>query len=325
VETRAITRLDRSVSVVGLGTWQLGADWGDVSEDAADNVLETAFDAGVTFFDTADVYGDGRSETFCGRLRERHPEVFVATKMGRRVAQETINYNRDNFLAWNDRSRENLGMGTLNLVQLHCPPDGVFEDDAVFDALDEMVSDGRIAGYGVSVETCAQALAAIARPHVASVQIILNCFRLKPLEEVLPAAREAGVGIIARVPLASGLLSGRYDENTTFDASDHRNFNRSGEAFDVGETFAGVPFEVGIKAARELSELVDDDSTLAQFALRWIIDQPGVSTVIPGARNPGQVSSNVAAAELAPLRKAQLDGVREVYDRLIREHVHDRW
>jgi aryl-alcohol dehydrogenase-like predicted oxidoreductase len=325
VETRAITRLDRSVSVVGLGTWQLGADWGDVSEDAADNVLETAFDAGVTFFDTADVYGDGRSETFCGRLRERHSDVFVATKMGRRVAQETINYNRDNFLAWNDRSRENLGMGTLDLVQLHCPPDGVFEDDAVFDALDEMVSDGRIAGYGVSVETCAQALAAIARPHVASVQIILNCFRLKPLEEVLPAARQAGVGIIARVPLASGLLSGRYDENTTFDASDHRNFNRSGEAFDVGETFSGVPFEVGVKAARELSELVDEDSTLAQFALRWIIDQPGVSTVIPGARNPEQVASNVAAAELAPLRKKQLDGVREVYDRLIREHVHDRW
>ena len=325
METRAIKRLDRSVSVVGLGTWQLGADWGDVSEDAADSVLETAVDAGVTFFDTADVYGDGRSETFCGRLHERHPEVFVATKMGRRVAQETINYNRENFLAWNDRSRENLGTETLDLVQLHCPPDGVFENDAVFDALDEMVSDGRIAAYGVSVETVAQALAAIARPNVATIQIILNCFRLKPLEEVLPAAREAGVGIIARVPLASGLLSGRYDENTTFDASDHRNYNRAGEAFDVGETFAGVPFEVGVTAARELSALVDDDSTLAQFALRWVIDQPGVSTVIPGARNPEQVSQNVAAAALSPLRAAQLDGVRDVYDRLIREHVHDRW
>jgi aryl-alcohol dehydrogenase-like predicted oxidoreductase len=325
VETRAIKRLDRSVSVVGLGTWQLGADWGEVSEEAADKVLETAVDAGVTFFDTADVYGDGRSETFCRRLHERHPEVFIATKMGRRVAQETINYNRDNFLAWNDRSRENLGMETLDLVQLHCPPDGVFANNAVFDALDEMVSDGRIAAYGVSVETCAQALAAIARPHVASVQIILNCFRLKPLEEVLPAAREAGVGIIARVPLASGLLSGRYDENTTFAASDHRNFNRHGEAFDVGETFAGVPYEIGLQAARELAELVDDDSTLAQFALRWVIDQRGVSTVIPGARNPEQVSQNVAAAALPPLRAAQLDGVRDVYDRLIREHVHDRW
>jgi aryl-alcohol dehydrogenase-like predicted oxidoreductase len=325
VQKRAIKRLDRDVSVVGLGTWQLGADWGDVSEDAADNVLETAVDKGVTFFDTADVYGDGRSETFCGRLHERHTDVFVATKMGRRVAQETINYNRENFLAWNERSRENLGMETLDLVQLHCPPDGVFANDAVFEALDEMVDSGRIAAYGVSVETCAQALAAIARPHVATVQIILNCFRLKPLEEVLPAARAAGVGIIARVPLASGLLSGRYDENTTFDASDHRNFNRSGQAFDVGETFSGVPFDVGVRAARELSELVDDGSTLAQFALRWVIDQRGVSTVIPGARNPEQVSSNVTAAELPPLGAAQLDGVRDVYDRLIREHVHDRW
>jgi aryl-alcohol dehydrogenase-like predicted oxidoreductase len=325
VESREIARLGRSLSVVGLGTWQLGADWGDVSEDAADGVLETAADAGVTFFDTADAYGDGRSETFCGRLRERHPEVFVATKMGRRVAQETINYNRDNFLAWNDRSRENLGMQTLDLVQLHCPPDGVYENYTVFETLDEMVDDGRIAAYGVSVETCAQALAAIARPHVATVQIVLNCFRLKPLEEVLPAAHEAGVGIIARVPLASGLLSGRYDENTTFDASDHRSYNRSGEAFDVGETFAGVPFEVGVRAAQELSALVGDDSSLAQFALRWVIDQPGVSTVIPGARNPEQVSANVAAADLTPLRPEQLAGVRDVYDRLIREHVHDRW
>ena len=325
METREIKRLDRSVSVVGLGTWQLGADWGDVSADAADGVLDTAVKEGVTFFDTADVYGDGRSETFCGRLRERHPEVFVATKMGRRVAQETINYNRDNFLAWNNRSRENLGMETLDLVQLHCPPDGVYENNAVFDALDEMVSAGRIAAYGVSVETVAQALSAIARPHVATVQIVLNCFRLKPLEEVLPAARAAGVGIIARVPLASGLLSGRYDENTEFDASDHRSFNRAGEAFDVGETFSGVPFEVGVRAARELSELVDDGATLAQFALRWVIDQRGVSTVIPGARNPEQVAQNVAAAALPPLRRAQLDGVRDVYDRLIREHVHDRW
>ena len=325
MEQREIARLGRDVSVVGLGTWQLGADWGDVSADAADEVLETAVNAGVTFFDTADVYGDGRSEQFCARLRARHPDVFVATKMGRRVAQETINYNRDNFLAWNRRSRENLGMDTLDLVQLHCPPDEVFENDAVFESLDEMVSDGLIAAYGVSVETCAQALAAIARPHVASVQIILNCFRLKPLEEVLPAARKAGVGIITRVPLASGLLSGRYDENTTFAASDHRTFNRHGEAFDVGETFAGVPFEVGVQAARELSALVDDDATLAQFALRWVIDQPGVSAVIPGARNAEQVSQNVAAAALEPLRADQLNGVRDVYDRLIREHVHDRW
>jgi aryl-alcohol dehydrogenase-like predicted oxidoreductase len=325
METRHIPRLDRDVTVIGLGTWQLGADWGDVDAGAAHEVLETAYTRGVRFFDTADVYGDGRSERFCAAMRERHPDAFVATKMGRRQDQTTENYNRENFLTWNDRSRENLGMPTLDLVQLHGPPDGVYANDAAFDALDEMVADERIRAYGVSVETCDQALAAIARPHVATVQIILNCFRLKPLEQVLPAARAAGVGIIVRVPLASGLLSGRYDETTTFDASDHRNYNRGGAAFDVGETFAGVPFEVGVAAARELTQLVDDGSTLAQFALRWVIDQPGVSTVIPGARNPEQVAGNVGAADLPPLREDQLAGVSDVYDRLIRPHVHDRW
>ncbi len=325
MEKRMMERLGRDVSVVGLGTWQLGADWGDVAPEDAAQTLEAGVDAGITFFDTADVYGDGRSEQFCGELHRRHPDVFVATKMGRRVDQVTENYHRDAFLAWNDRSRENLGMSPLDLVQLHCPPDGVYASDAVFEALDEMVSSGRIAAYGVSVETCAQALSAIARPGVASVQIILNCFRLKPLEEVLPAARAAGVGIIARVPLASGLLSGRYDETTTFAADDHRTYNRSGESFDVGETFSGVPFEVGVAAARELSSLVGEGASLAQFALRWVIDQPGVSTVIPGARNPDQVRANAFAASVPPLTAAQLDGVRDVYDRLIREHVHDRW
>jgi aryl-alcohol dehydrogenase-like predicted oxidoreductase len=325
MQTREISRLGRAVSVVGLGTWQLGADWGDVDAEAAAATLEAAREAGVSFFDTADVYGDGRSERFCGQLRAAHPEILVATKMGRRVDQVVENYNRENFAAWNDRSRENLGMGTLDLVQLHCPPDAVFADDAVFASLDEMVAAGRMAAYGVSVETCDQALAAIARPGVATVQIILNCFRLKPLQDVLPAARESGVGIVVRVPLASGLLSGRYDESTRFGAEDHRNFNRRGEAFDVGETFAGVPFEVGVAAARELKALVDPGLTLAQFALRWVIDQPGVSTVIPGARNAEQARQNVAAAGLPPLREEQLAGVRDVYDRMIRPHVHDRW
>jgi aryl-alcohol dehydrogenase-like predicted oxidoreductase len=325
MEQRGIRRLGRAVSVIGLGTWQLGADWGDVGADAAREVLESAYEQGVTFFDTADVYGDGRSERFCAALRARHPDVFVATKMGRRVQQRTENYNRPNFLSWNDRSRSNLGEERLDLVQLHCPPDGIYENDAVFDWLDDMVRAGRISAYGVSVETCAQALAAIARPHVATVQIILNCFRRKPLERVLPAAIEAGVGIIARVPLASGLLSGRYDENTVFGPEDHRNFNRQGEAFDVGETFAGVPYEVGLEAARKLSELIDPGSTLAQFALRWVIDQPGVSTVIPGARNPEQVAQNTAVAGVAPLRAEQLRGVSAVYDTLLRPHVHERW
>jgi aryl-alcohol dehydrogenase-like predicted oxidoreductase len=325
VEQRQVQRLGRSVSVVGLGTWQLGADWGDVDAGAARAVLETAVEHGVMFFDTADVYGDGRSERFCGELHRAHPELFVATKMGRRVEQLAANYNRENFLAWNQRSRANLEMEALDLVQLHCPPDGVYLDDAVFQALDELVASGRIRAYGVSVETVQQALWAIARPGVSTVQIVLNCFRRKPVEEVLPAAREAGVGIIARVPLASGLLSGRYDEHTVFAADDHRSYNRHGEAFDVGETFAGVPFEVGVRAANELKALVDPGVTLAQFALRWVIDQEGVSTVIPGARNAEQVEQNVSAAALPPLRQDQVDGVRDVYDRLIREHVHDRW
>jgi aryl-alcohol dehydrogenase-like predicted oxidoreductase len=325
MEQRTIERLGRTVSVVGLGTWQLGAGWGTVDPADATATLEAAVGDGVTFFDTADVYGDGRSEEFCGDLHRRHPDVFVATKMGRRADQLPENYSRENFLAWNDRSRANLGVEQIDLVQLHCPPDPVFESDAVYAALDEMVAAGRIRAYGVSVETCAQALAAIARPRVATVQIILNCFRLKPLEEVLPAARETGVGIIARVPLASGLLSGRYDEHTVFAPEDHRSYNRHGEAFDVGETFAGVPYEVGLAAVRELKALLDPGQSLAQFALRWVIDQPGVSTVIPGARNPEQVRGNSASAALPPLRDEQLAGVRDVYDRLVRGHVHDRW
>jgi aryl-alcohol dehydrogenase-like predicted oxidoreductase len=325
VDQRDIERLGRSVSVVGLGTWQLGADWGTVAPQAAHDVLDAAVEAGVSFFDTADVYGDGRSERFCADLRERHPHVLVATKMGRRAEQLPESYNRDAFREWNARSRANLGVECIDLVQLHCPPDEVYEDDSVFHALDELVQDGQVGAYGVSVETCAQALRAIARPRVASVQIILNCFRLKPLEQVLPAARDAGVGIIARVPLASGLLSGRYDEHTTFAAEDHRSYNRHGEAFDVGETFAGVPYETGLAAARELSGLCEPGTTLAQFALRWVIDQPGVSTVIPGARNPEQARQNAAVAAMAPLRPDQLEGVADVYDRLLREHVHARW
>jgi aryl-alcohol dehydrogenase-like predicted oxidoreductase len=325
MEQRAIGRLGRRVSVIGLGTWQLGADWGSVDPADAEATLEAAVDAGITFFDTADVYGDGRSEQFNRDLLRRHPDIFVATKMGRRVEQRLENYSPENFLAWNDRSRSNLGVETVDLVQLHCPPDDVYDSGAVFDTLDQMVSEGRLRAYGLSVETCEQALKAIARPHVASVQIILNCFRLKPLERVLPAAAEAGVGIIARVPLASGMLSGRYDRNTTFAADDHRNYNRHGDAFDVGETFSGVPYEVGLEAVEELKRLLDPGVTLAQFALRWVVDQAGLSTVIPGARNPEQVRANAAVAELPPLREEQLEGVASVYDGLIRAHVHDRW
>ena len=315
------------MSVIGLGVWQLGADWGEVSDEDALATLHGAVDAGVDFIDTADVYGDGRSERAVARLLRERPDagLTVATKMGRRFPQVPETYTLDNFRAFTDRSRANLGVDTLDLVQLHCPPTSVYSDDAVFDALDTIVAEGRAAAYGVSVETVDEALAAIARPGVATVQIILNALRLKPLERVLPAAAAAGVGIIARVPLASGLLSGRYDEHTTFAPDDHRTFNRHGEAFDVGETFSGVPYDVGLSAVRRLTPLTPAGATMARFALRWIVDQPGVTTVIPGARNAEQARANAAAADLAPLDSETLDAVRGVYDELVRRYVHDRW
>jgi aryl-alcohol dehydrogenase-like predicted oxidoreductase len=327
VEQRTLGRTGRQVGVVGLGTWQLGADWGDVSESDALATLGAAADAGVTFFDTADVYGDGRSEQLLGRfLKERAGHGFtVATKMGRRVDQVPGNYTLENFRAWTDRSRQNLGVDTLDLVQLHCPPTPVFGSDEVFDALDTLVEEQRIAAYGVSVEKREEALAAIARPGVASVQIILNMLRLGPLDDVLPAAREAGVGIIVRVPLASGLLSGRYDENTEFDENDHRNYNRHGEAFDVGETFSGVDYSTGLAAVRRLAPLVPEGVAMAQFALRWVLDQPGVSVVIPGARNADQALGNVAAADLPPVTAGTQAAVREVYEELVAPEIAGRW
>ena len=322
--------LHASASVVGLGCWQLGADWGEVSENDAIAVLQGAFDAGVTFFDTADVYGDGRSEQLIGRflrgLGSDANSIMVATKVGRRAdpfAPET--FTEQNLRSWVDRSRSNLGVDTLDLVQLHCPPTATFSDDAVFDVLDALLAEGALAGYGVSVETCAEALTAIARPGVSSVQIILNAFRLKPLDEVLPAAQAAGVGVIARVPLASGLLSGRYSSSTTFASNDHRNYNRSGAAFDVGETFSGVDYETGLAAVAELTDALPDGLSLPQAALRWIVDQPGVTTVIPGARNPAQARGNAAAALLPTVPAAFSGAVRRVYDERLRADIHPRW
>ncbi|PSL08559.1 aryl-alcohol dehydrogenase-like predicted oxidoreductase [Haloactinopolyspora alba] len=328
METRTLGRTGRRVGVVGFGAWQIGGSWGDVDEDTAMATLGAAVDAGVTFIDTADVYGDGRSERLVGRLLRERPGagLTVATKMGRRADPHTADaYTADAFRAWNDRSRENLGVDTVDLVQLHCPPPEVYDREAVFDALDAMVDEGRLAAYGVSVETCDEALAALRRPGVATIQIILNCFRQKPLDAVLPAAAAAGVGIIVRVPLASGLLSGKYDESTSFAVDDHRTFNRDGSAFDVGETFAGVPFQVGVAAAREVAALTPGHASTAQLALRWILDQAGVSVVIPGARSPEQARGNVAAAELSPLDDATSTSIREVYDERIRPLVHARW
>ena len=330
MQQRPLGRTGRQISAIGLGTWQLGADWGQVSEADAEAVLSTAVDNGVTILDTADVYGDGRSEQLIGRFlaaRAGHG-VTVATKMGRRMEQVPDNYTMANFRAWTDRSRRNLGVDTLDLVQLHCPPSAVIEDDATYAALDTLVADGAIAAYGVSVETCDQALAAIGHPGVDNVQIILNPFRLKPLDEVLPAAAAAEVAIFARVPLASGLLSGRYTSATTFAADDHRTYNRQGEAFDRGETFSGVDFEVGLQAAARLADALPEGVSLPAATLAWIASRPGVTSVIPGARNVTQARANTDAAALLD-GGFDLDGfdavVRAVYDDLLRESVHPHW
>jgi len=331
MERQVLGRTGRLVSVVGLGTWQLGADWGDVSEADARAVLDASAEAGVTFFDTADVYGDGRSEQVIGSYLADNPghAITVATKMGRREPQDPDNYTLAKFREWTDRSRRNLRTDRLDLVQLHCPPTAVYSRDEVYDALDTLVAEGVVASYGVSVETVDEALTAIARPGVATVQIILNAFRLKPLDAVLPAASAAGVGIIARVPLASGLLSGKYTKDTTFAADDHRTYNRDGSAFDVGETFSGVGFETGVQAAAEFSTLVHDvvgqDLTPAQVAIAWVWQQPGVSTVIPGARSVDQARANAAAGSAEVLGPLFTSGVREIYDEHLRAAVHDRW
>ena len=326
MEQRPLGRTGADVSVVGLGTWQLGGDWGDVDDDTAADVLDAALDAGVTLLDTADVYGDGRSEV---RIRQalvaRRDRPFVATKAGRRADPFTAEqYTPANLRAWIDRSRRNLGVDTLDLVQLHCPPTAVYSDRRVYDALDSFVADGAVAAYGVSVETVAEGLTALEHPGVQSIQVILNVFRRKPLEELLPAAAKAGVAVLARVPLASGLLSGRFTESTTFAPDDHRAFNRHGEAFDVGETFAGVPYDVGVRAAREFVDICGD-RTPSAVALRWVIQQPGVTSAIPGARTVAQARGNARAADLPPLEDSELADLERLYDERIRAHVHDRW
>ncbi len=332
MQQNPLGRTGRDVSAIGLGTWQLGADWGEVDEEEALAVLAASADAGVTLFDTADVYGDGRSESVIGRFLAGLPGhgITVATKMGRRAEQRPENYTPANFRAWTERSRRNLGVDRLDLVQLHCPPSAVIDDDATFDALDALVDDGAIAAYGVSVETCAQALAAIARPGVTNVQIIVNPFRLKPLDEVLPAAASAGVAVFARVPLASGLLSGRYTSDTAFAANDHRSYNRHGEAFDRGETFSGVDFETGLTAARELAASLPEGIALPAATLAWIASRPGITTVIPGARSVAQARANAAAATLlgadGVLDLMAFDAtVHDVYDQLLRDDIHPQW
>jgi aryl-alcohol dehydrogenase-like predicted oxidoreductase len=316
------------VSEISLGTWAFGSEWGEVSDDDSIAAMHRALDLGVNFFDTADVYGSGRSEELIGKvLKERSDaEIFVATKAGRALDPHTAEgYDAENLARFVEDSLKRLDVEALDLLQLHCPPTEAYRQDSTFEALDGLRRDGKIRHYGVSVERVEEARMALDYPGVATVQIIFNMFRQKPIEEYFPLAEERDIGILARVPLASGLLSGKMSADRSFSSDDHRNFNRDGEAFDKGETFSGVPFEKGLEAAEELKELVPEGATLAQLALRWILMHPAVSCAIPGAKRPEQVEDNVAAAELPPLPEAEMERVRDVYDRMIRPEVHHLW
>lgn len=328
MRSREFGRTGRQVSEIGFGAWAIGAAWGQVNDGEALAALHTALDTGVTFIDTADVYGDGHSERLIAQvMKERGGErPFIATKAGRRLPSQAVEgYTLENLTNFIDRSRKNLAMDTLDLVQLHCPSTDVYYHPEVFDSLETLKAQGKIANYGVSVERVEEALKALEYPGVVSVQIIFNAFRLRPAEHFFGQAKEKNVAIIARVPLASGLLSGKFRKDTTFEASDHRQFNRHGEAFDVGETFSGVPYEVGLEAVERVRPLVSGDTTMAKFALRWILMFDAVTVAIPGARNPAQARSNAEAADLPPLSQATMDEIRAIYDSSIRPYVHQRW
>jgi len=328
VNHRTLGSID-SVSEIGYGSWQIGSDWGDVSVAEARQAVTTAREAGIDFFDTADVYGDGRSETILGDVLEadiNRAAVTVATKAGRRLDPHTAaGYTEENLRQFVDRSRENLGVDALDLLQLHCPPTEVYYRPSVFDALETLCEEGQIKRYGVSVERVEEGLKAITYPDVESVQIIFNPFRQRPAELFFEEAAAHDVGVIVRVPLASGLLTGALSRGTEFPENDHRNYNREGEAFDVGETFAGVPYEVGLNAVDALTEHVPADLSLAQFSLRWILDHEAVSTVIPGSTTPEHIRANAAVSDLDPLGGDAHESVETVYNEYVREHVHHRW
>lgn len=324
---RRFGRTGWMVSEIGLGAWQLGSDWGHVDEETAMATLHRAVDLGVNFIDTADVYGDGLSERRIGRLRQERKELFyVATKAGRRLNPHTAeSYTKENLARFVERSLRNLGVETLDLLQLHCPPTEVYYRPEVFEALEDLKGEGKIQNYGVSVEKVEEGFKAIEYPGVESVQIIFNIFRQRPAEPFFREAKRRNVAVIVRVPLARGLLSGKMTRQTVFPPEDHRNYNREGKAFDVGETFAGVPFEVGLEAVEALRLLVPEGVAMAQFALRWILTFDAVSVVIPGAKRPAQVEENVAASRLPALSPEQMERVREVYDKYVRPYVHHRW
>ena len=324
----AFGRMPFTVSDIGFGAWQIGGAWGDVSEADGRAALHAALDAGMTFVDTADVYGDGRSEKIIADVLKERGGVrpMVATKAGRRLAPHVADgYTKANLEAFIDRSLKNLAVDSLDLVQLHCPPTEVLYRQEVFAGLDELQKAGKIKGYGVSVEKAEEALKAIEFPGVVSIQIIYNIFRQRPADLFFKEAKRKNVAVIARVPLASGLLSGKISRDTAFASDDHRNFNRNGEAFDVGETFAGVPFEVGLQAVEEVRKLVPAGTGMAAFALKWILMNEAVTVVIPGARNAEQAKANAAASDLAPISADVMAAAKDIYARLIAPHVHHRW
>ncbi|MCU0830587.1 MAG: aldo/keto reductase [Rhizobiaceae bacterium] len=328
IATRIFGKTGVSVSEIGFGAWAIGGTWGDVDDGVSKDALNAALDAGMTFIDTADVYGDGRSERLIAEvLRARSgARPYVATKAGRRLPKQVVEgYSEANLRAWIDRSRTNLAMDTLDLVQLHCPPSALVKSRAVFDILDKLKAEKKIADYGVSVEKISEALDAITHPGVVSIQIIFNLFRQRVAAEFLAAAKAANVAVIARVPLASGLLTGKMRHDSVFAADDHRTFNRDGAFFDKGETFSGVPFHIGLEAVEELRGLVPVNATMAAFALKWILMHEAVSVVIPGAKTPAQARANAAASALAPLPSGVMDAAKAIYDARIRSHVHSFW
>ncbi len=328
MQSRPFGRTGRDVSEIGFGTWAIGSAWGEVNDDEAIAALHAALDTGITFIDTADVYGDGRSERLIARvLKERGSDKpFVATKAGRRLPEQSVaGYSASNLSDYIDRSLRNLEVDTLDLVQLHCPLTDLYYHPEVFERLDRLVELGKIRSYGVSVERVEEALKAIEYPGVVSVQIIFNAFRQRPAERFFAQAKEKNIAIIARVPLASGLLSGKFKRDTQFEANDHRLFNRNGEAFDIGETFSGVPYEVGLDAVERIRPLVSGDTTMAKFALRWILMFDAVTVAIPGARTPAQARSNAQAASLPAISKNAMEEIVRIYEQDIRKYVHHRW
>jgi aryl-alcohol dehydrogenase-like predicted oxidoreductase len=328
MRSRIFGRTGRSVGEIGFGAWAIGDAWGQVDDKEAIAALHAALDAGVDFIDTADVYGDGHSERLIARVLKERSGVrpFVATKAGRRLPQQTVaGYNEENLNAFVERSLRNLETDCLDLLQLHCPPTDLYYHPEAFERMERLVEQGKIRHYGVSVERVEEALKAIEYPGVVSVQIIFNMFRLRPAELFFRQAKERNVAIIARVPLASGLLSGKFARDTRFESNDHRQFNRKGDAFDVGETFSGVPYEVGLAAVERIRPLVSGDATMAQLALRWILMFEAVTVAIPGARNPRQALANIAAMNLPPLSDEVMGTIAQIYEEDIKPHVHDRW